>query len=121
LGAGRGRHMRRGEIWTISETLDYARKPRPAVIVQDDGFEELESVTVCTFTTAGADSPLVRPLVQPSETNGLIAPSHLMVDKITTIRKSRLGYLVGKLDTADIVMLNQAVLVFLGLARRVDA
>jgi mRNA interferase MazF len=111
--------MRRGEIWTISESLDYARQPRTAVIIQDDGFEELDSVTVCTFTTATADIPFLRPLVQPTERNGLRTPTSLMVDKITTIRKSRLGYLMGQLDAADIVTLNHAVAVFLGLARRV--
>ena len=113
--------MRRGEIWTISEAIDYARKPRPAVIVQDDGFETLESVTVCTLTSATADAPYLRPLVQPSETNGLLVPSRMMVDKITTIRTSRLGYRVGMLETADIVSLNEAVLVFLGLGRRLGA
>jgi len=39
-----------------------------------------------------------------------------MVDKITTVPKDRLGQKVGRLDDADMPRLNQAVLVFLGLA-----
>jgi mRNA interferase MazF len=38
-----------------------------------------------------------------------------MVDKVTTIRKTRIGTFVGRLDDVDIVRLNAAVLVFLGL------
>ena len=29
--------MKRGEIWTVSGGKDYAGKPRPVVIVQEDG------------------------------------------------------------------------------------
>ena len=39
----------------------------------------------------------------------------LMVDKITTVPKSKLGKRIGRLDDRDIVRLNQALLVFLGL------
>jgi mRNA interferase MazF len=52
----------------------------------------------------------------PSEQNGLKVACRLMVDKITTIPKTRLGNRVGRLDDEDIVRLNRAVLVFLGFA-----
>ena len=39
-----------------------------------------------------------------------------MVDKITTILKSKVGERIGRLDDEDVVRLNQAVMVFLGLA-----
>ena len=39
-----------------------------------------------------------------------------MVDKITTVPKSKVGAPIGRLDPADIIRLNQALLVFLGLA-----
>jgi len=38
-----------------------------------------------------------------------------MVDKITTVPKARVGARVGRLDDEDLMRLNQAVLVFLGL------
>ena len=107
--------MRRAEIWTVSGGPDYAGKPRPAVILQDDLFDT-ESVTVCPFTTDPTDAPLFRLLVDPSEGNGLSDESRIMVDKITTVRRAKLGTRVGVLDDADVLRLNRAVVVFLGIA-----
>jgi mRNA interferase MazF len=39
-----------------------------------------------------------------------------MVDKIITVPKSKVGARLGRLDDPDILRLNQALLVFLGLA-----
>lgn len=108
--------MRRGDIWTIAGGKDYAGKPRPAVIVQDDSFDGTDSITICTFTTDETEAPLFRLPVEPNERNGLRSPCRLMVDKITTIPKSRAGARAGRLDDEDILRLNQAVHVFLGLA-----
>jgi len=108
--------MRRGDIWTVSVGKNYAGKPRPVVIVQDDSFDATESVTVCAFTTDATDAPLFRLAVAPNERNGLRLPCRLMVDKITTVPKSKLGAQVGRLDDEDILRLNQALMVFLGLA-----
>ena len=55
-------------------------------------------------------------MVEPNELNGLDGPSRLMVDKITTVRRTRLGTRVGQLDHDDVVRLNRAILVFLGFA-----
>jgi len=106
--------MRRGDIWTIAGAKDYAGKPRPAVIVQDDSFDATESITICAFTTDETDAPLFRLAVQPNQSNGLRADCRLMVDKITTVPKSKLGTLLGRLDEEDILRFNQAALVFLG-------
>jgi len=108
--------MRRGEIWTVSGGKDYAGKPRPVVIVQDDSFDATDSITVCAFTTDETDAPLFRLLVEPSERNGLRSACRLMVDKVTTVPKSKVGSQVGRLDDEDVLRLNQAVIVFLGLA-----
>jgi mRNA interferase MazF len=108
--------VRRGEIWTVAGGKDYAGKPRPVVIVQDDIFDATDSITICAFTTDETDAPLFRLPVQPNERNGLRAMCRLMVDKITTVQKAKVGARVGRLDDEDVVRLNQAVLVFLGLA-----
>ncbi|MBL6601118.1 MAG: type II toxin-antitoxin system PemK/MazF family toxin, partial [Alphaproteobacteria bacterium] len=108
--------MRRGEIWTISGGPNYAGKARPAVIVQDDSFDGTASITICAFTTDPTEAPLFRIPIEPNERNGLRSPSRLMVDKITTVSKEKVGQRVGRLDDEDIVRLNQAVVVFLGLA-----
>lgn len=108
--------MKRGGIWTVAGGRDYVGKPRPVVIVQDDRFDATDSVTICAFTTNETEAPLFRLPIAPSERNGLRAPCRLMVDKITTIPKSKLGDRVGRLDDEDMVRLNRAMLVFLGLA-----
>ena len=108
--------MKRGEIWTVAGGPDYAGKPRPAVIVQDDSFDATGSITICAFTTSELDAPLFRLPIKPNPKNGLRSPSRLMVDKITTVPKSKMGALIGRLDDADIARLNQSILVFLGLA-----
>ena len=108
--------MRRGDIWIVAGGKDYARKPRPVVILQDDSFDGTDSITVCAFTTDETDAPLFRLSVEPNERNGLHTACRLMVDKITTIPKAKIGAHVGRLDDQDILRLNQAILVFLGLA-----
>ncbi len=108
--------MKRGEIWTAAGGKDYAGKPRPVVIVQDDSFDATNSITICAFTTDETDAPLFRLPVRPNERNGLRTMCRLMVDKITTVPKAKVAARVGRLDDEDILRLNQAVLVFLGLA-----
>jgi len=107
--------VRRGEVWTVAGGADYTGKPRPAVIVQDDRFDT-DSVTICPFTTDPTEAPLFRLVISPSANNGLRESCRLMVDKITTVRRSRLGEGLGVLDDADVVRLNRAVVVFLGIA-----
>ena len=107
--------MKRGVIWTLAGAGSYACKPRPAVM-QDDRFDMTDSITVCAFTTDPTDAPLFRLPIEPSEANGLRAPCRLMADKITTVRKARIGSYLGRLADEDIVRLNRAVLVFLGIA-----
>jgi mRNA interferase MazF len=108
--------MRRGEIWTVAGSKDYAGKPRPVVILQDDHFDATASITICAFTTDPTEAPLFRLPIEPNASNGLRTPCRLMVDKITTVPKSKIGSLIGRLDDEDVLRLNRAVLVFLGLA-----
>ena len=95
----------------------YASKPRPVVILQDDAFAERDSVTVCLITTDPADLPVFRIPVEPTADNGLRAVSRLMVDKVTTVQRSRLGQRIGCLTDDDLLRPNRSLLVFLGLAR----
>jgi mRNA interferase MazF len=108
--------LRRGEIWTASGGKDYAGKPRPVVIVQDDRFETVESVTVCALTTNPAEAPVFRLLVEPDSLNGLRSQSRLMVDKVYTVPKSKIGLRIGRLTDEDMLRLNRALVVFLGLS-----
>ena len=108
--------MRRGEIWTAAGGSGYVGKPRPVVIIQDDRFDATASVTVCAFTTDPTEAPLLRLVVEPDDMNGLHERSSLMVDKITTVPRSKLGQQLGRLGDDDMVRLGRAVMVFFGLA-----
>jgi mRNA interferase MazF len=108
--------LRRGEIWTASGGPDYAGKPRPFVIVQDERLGIITSVTVCGFTMEAGEAPVFRVLVTPNNLNGLEAPSHIIVDKVTTIPATKLGYRIGRLDDDDVLRLNRALLIHFGLA-----
>lgn len=99
----------------MAGSRDDAGKPRPAVILQDDRFETA-SVTVCPFTTDPTDAPLFRILIESSDRTGLSRPSRLMVDKVTTVRRSKLGERLGAIGDADMLRLHRALVVFLGIA-----
>ena len=107
--------MTRGEIWTGADDAQYAEKPRPVVIIQHAHFDVLDSITICGFTRDPTDLPLFRILIEPSKLNGLKSPSRIMVDKILSIRKAKLGYRIGRLEDKDIARLDRAIATFLGL------
>jgi len=107
--------VKRGEIWSVAGGV-YASKKRPAVIVQNDDYEGTDSVTVVPFTTDPVIAPGLRVPVAPDAANGLVEAARLMVDKVTTVRRTGFGRKVGMLAASDQRRLNQALLVFLGIA-----
>jgi len=107
--------LKRGDIWTSAGGTDYGGKPRPVVIIQHKHFNALDSVTICGFTRDPTEMSLFRIAVEPSPSNGLEFPSRIMVDKILTVPKNKLGYRIGQLDESDIARLNTALAMFLGL------
>ena len=107
--------MKRGAIWTAAAGSGHARKPRPVVIVQDDHFESTDSITVVPLTSDPVEA-MFRIPVEPDDGNGLQVRSRLVVDKLTTIRKSRLGRRLGTLAPDDMRRVDRAMLVFLGMA-----
>jgi len=108
--------LTRGEIWTSASGADYGGKPRPVVVIQHRHFEVLNSVTICGFTRDPTDLPLFRVAIEPSPLNGLQFMSRIMVDKILTVPKAKLGYRIGQLSDPDLARLNQALAMFVGLA-----
>lgn len=95
----------------------YAPKPRPALIIQDDLFAASESVTLLPLTSHLTDAPLLRLTIEPSELTGLERESQVMVDKLTTVRRSNLGQRIGRVTSETMVAVEQSLAVFLGLAR----
>ena len=86
------------------------------VIVQDDLFDATASVTVCAFTTDPTDAPLFRIPIDADDTTGIRQPSRLMVDKVTTVPRAKLGEQIGRLSDDDMARFARSVIVFLGLA-----
>ena len=105
--------MNRGELWTVSGGV-YAKKPRPALIVQDDLFLATESVVVIPLTATAVDASIAR--VEVPTTTGIAKPSFAMIDKITTVRRSNLGERIGRVPTALMADIERSLMVFLGLA-----
>ena len=108
--------MKRGDVVVVAASGDYG-KPRPAVIVQTDAFPESHaSVIVCQTTSELADAPYFRIILQPSATNGLREASQIMVDKPVTVRRERIGQIIGRLTVEEIVKLDTAIAFVMGLA-----
>ena len=108
--------MRRGDICIAAARGTYTGKPRPVVIVQDDRFDATASITVCPLTTSPLDAPLTRIDLEVTAATGIEQPSKIMIDKITTMPRANVRDHLGRLADADLIRLDRALLVFLGLA-----
>lgn len=109
--------MRRGELWTVAGGVYAAKPPRPALIIQDDLLDATASVTVAPLTTSLSDAPLLRVHLSADGISGLTHDSDIMIDKLTTVRRSNVQTRVGRLTASQLVEVERALMVFLGLAR----
>jgi len=107
--------VHRGDVVLVVAPGDYG-KPRPAVVVQSDLFNETHaSLTVCPITSSLIDAPLFRVPVGPSRANGLHRPSQIMVDKVQTVRRDRVRECVGSLGHAPMTDVEAALRLWLRL------
>ena len=107
--------MRRGEIVTAALTGAYG-KPRPALVIQSDLFEQHPSVTILPVTSELRDTPLFRILVHSTPENGLRKTSQVMVDKTHTVPRDKIRQVVGHVDETTMLSVNRALALFLGFA-----
>jgi len=107
--------VRRGDLVIVSAPRDYD-KPRPAVVVQSDWLTATDSVLVALLTTALAEAPLYRLMIEPSGLNGLKEPSQIIVDKIIAIPREKCGRDIGRLNESERITLNHALAVVVGIA-----
>jgi mRNA interferase MazF len=108
--------MNRGDVVIVAAPGDYG-KPRPAIIVQTDAFPETHlSVVICQMTSEIVDAPDFRVTIDPSAENGLQLRSQVMADKPVTVRRKRIGQIIGRLSERDIARLNIALAFVMGLA-----
>lgn len=109
-----GRGVNRGEIWSVAGG-GYATKPRPALIVQDDRYP-VSSVTVLLMTSTLVDAPLYRIRVESGELSGLRVDSDVMIDKITTVKRTQVSNRIGRVSSAQMLEVERMLMAFLGLA-----
>ncbi len=105
----------RGDLITVALQGDCG-KPRPAVVIQSDLFDEHPAVTLLPLTSDLRDTPLFRITIEPSPENGLRQRSQVMVDKIHTVPRAKLGPSLGRLSDDEQIAVNRSLMLFLGLA-----
>jgi mRNA interferase MazF len=94
---------------------DYG-KPRPALIVQNDILHELQSVVLCPITSnIQNEITHMRVTIEPNQYNGLKVTSQIMIDKITSISKSKIGEVIGHADETTMQRVSQGLMVLLKL------
>lgn len=106
--------MRRGDLVTVSVQGDYG-KPRPALIIQSDLFDEHPSKIIALVTSDLREAPLFRITIHPTPENGLRVISQVMVDKLMTVATDKIGQPFGRLSHEQVVQINRALLLFLDL------
>ena len=107
--------MRRGQFVTVATQADYG-KPRPALVVQSDLFDELPSVVICPLTTMlRSDADQFRLQVEPSSRNGLREVSQIAIDKITVVPAAKIGGVIGEADDTLLLRVNRALALFLSV------
>jgi mRNA interferase MazF len=106
--------MKRGDLVTIALQGDYG-KPRPALVIQSDLFSEHPSLVILPVTSELRDTPLFRVSIAPNEINGLSRPSDVMVDKVQTVARDKIGPVFGRLSQEEMLSVNRMLAVFIGV------
>ena len=107
--------MKRGDVITATVKGDYG-KPRPAVVVQSELFNDTHpSITIVPLTSTIVDAPLIRLTVDPGRENGLTRVSQVMVDKLLTLPREKIGKIIGRLDDDLMTRISRALALWLGI------
>jgi len=91
---------------------DYG-KPRPALIIQSDVFSKLPSLTVLPITSTLFDMPLLRLTILPDDANGLRRTSQIMIDRVASLPRAKVGRLIGRIDAKLVEEAYRALIRFL--------
>ncbi|EHG4768832.1 type II toxin-antitoxin system PemK/MazF family toxin [Salmonella enterica] len=108
--------MKRGDLITVAIQGDFG-KPRPALVVQADTFEELATVSVLPVTGTITNAPLLRVTLEPDKENGLRKTSQVMIDKVITVRRDKTGQKFGRVNMNTMTEIERRLALFLGIAR----
>jgi mRNA interferase MazF len=91
-------------------------KPRPALVIQSDLFDATGTVAVLLLSGTPGVSPLFRITIQPTPDNGLHKASEVMVDKIMSVKREKIGPAFGRLADDHMLTITRSLAVFLGIA-----
>ncbi len=103
----------RGDLATVSLQGDYG-KPRPALVIQSDFLTDLENVVLCPVT-GDLRNAVFRVTVEPNPTNGLHTLSQVMVDKLSTLPRTKISEPFGRLDAERMKAIDRALLLVIGV------
>ena len=106
--------MKRGDLVKVALQGDYG-KPRPALVIQSDLFDEHPSITILPVTGELRNAPLFRVPIKPSEKNGLNKHSEVMVDKAQSVPREKIGGTFGQLSDEEMLCVTRSLSVFLGV------
>jgi mRNA interferase MazF len=107
--------VRRGDVVAVAVQGDYG-KPRPAVVVQSDLFNETHpSISLLPLTSTIVDAPLIRLTIDPGRENGLSRVSQVMVDKVLTLPREKIGATIGRLDDDVMIRVTRALAMWLSV------
>ena len=107
--------MRRGDLVTIALAGDFG-KPRPALVIQSDRFDATGTVTVLLVSGSLVEAPLIRTTIEPTLANGLRKPSQVMVDNAMSVKRDKIGSVIGHLDAEAMLGVTRALAVFFAIA-----
>lgn len=74
------------------------------------------SVALCLLTSRTVrESPHLRIAIEPTPSNNLRVRSWIMVDKLLTVPRAKLGHRFGTLAAPELESLERSLMLFLGL------
>lgn len=108
--------MKRGDVVTVATRGAYTSKPRPALVVQSDAFNDTHaSITICPITSDVVDAPLFRITLPAGRRTGLQAASQVMIDKVVSVPRDAIGRTLGRADDVELEIVGRALLSWLSI------
>jgi mRNA interferase MazF len=106
---------KRGDFVTVAMQGDFG-KPRPALVIQSDQFNQHASVTILPVTGTLVEAPLLRVTIPSDARSGLQKPSQVMIDKAMTVKRDKIGPVFGRASDAAMLEVGRCLAVFVGIA-----
>lgn len=107
--------MKRGDVVVVAMNTEFG-KPRPALVIQSNTYlDEHPTINVLPITSELRNTPAFRIRVEPDEQNGLREISEIMVDKIQSPLRTKIGKVIGRLDSGRMAEVDRSLTVWLGI------